>query len=1283
MVFSPNVWNPTPSATHTGVPDLTTLSEIEILEPVSGPLVYVNDTGTGPGSGDFYFLDLISGAAVLLPDVVSCSLGGNARWIKTGITSGGGGGGGGGSTVTVHYTGTPPLKGQWVCMASGADASLVVVATLANLRAAGRTRGIATKDASGGVVDITTDSGTVDTTVTGLALPGTVGIDPVTARSVLLTGKALSGAEFVGGNADLNGKLTVCQWARNLDSRSPPHFWSPLTYGAKADASINANGIISGTDDTQAWIDMQADMTDGTEVPVVYLPPRLMYLAGLFDNVHGGYYVPISKTMHLRGNGGGSTAPTPGIGSGFVLPPMTILDFSRGASLSSNLSFSHWDHISIYAKTPIVTDLSNAVVTLEMGATGDLRVAGRTYSVGMCCLKTGITLAATNPEGVDRLDPTLAGQANNDVMFRCVVGGTVVGAIPAAMLAATVASIGTTIVDGAVTWRVEALPKDRFSLTPYGVGEQVVNPGDMRFVYECVVAGVTGDNASYQANVGFIAPTAWDTFVDGSVTWRIIRCGVIHCLGNETKFTFISGMGGMGPAFHSWTGFYNTGPNANYMIGDHISLEDCRWKAGGGMLTVHGPENTHTKIMRSVYNSAAFYQRARLAAPRGCGDSQVWDRTVGGLWAQSLYCEFQYGPGFVADSSTAATATTYGSIGPPSNYFDCRQEGDLPNHIKSPVIFIGNTGAQGFSSTTNCTLVSTARTRNLTGFETDAISGKLVNWRNQVAVNGIATHIVQAGADITGSFYFGWWYERLSSSFIKTGLFMLGSQPEASLQQPRRWAFGFTNCDAKNSGGGPGPGILLMYISDGYFSRDDTRYHGTDAAALYSNRIRYGLRKVGDSFPYPSATYAIGSARRVTCTVQGTVGQRYAASPTMVFYAENDTAAQLKEALIVAPSTAPAVPNGSNRCWKLSVLGAGNLSEPAWPASGNFTDANNNQWVDMGVEATFVPYEMVFPATNEIRFQSSETSILIDQADLTTNSGTGAPFTIRAQNETGTTSTGGQLNLTSGTGTTVAGNVEIQTGGTVRQRVTPTANLFFDSAEAFRITPVSAGATTLQFASTCTAAKLFQADLTTNSGTGAALTVQAQNETGTTSTGGQLNLDSGTGTTVAGNVDIRPGGTAQLRVTPTAIVSVNSNPIQWGTGTLPNVGLLRVAQDVDVVLGGRNGAANYSLISWSSTSLIIGNNGAFGGTSPTALKLGCATNINFVYGSTTRVTTSTNGFQFFNATVDFGGGNGVIGLHDATTNPTSNATNGCIIYSTGGAATCRGSGGTVTTFGPA
>jgi len=56
---------------------------------------------------------------------------------------------------------------------------------------------------------------------------------------------------------------------------------------------------------------------------------------------------------------------------------------------------------------------------------------------------------------------------------------------------------------------------------------------------------------------------------------------------------------------------------------------------------------------------------------------------------------------------------------------------------------------------------------------------------------------------------------------------------------------------------------------------------------------------------------------------------------------------------------------------------------------------------------------------------------------------------------------------------------------------------------------------------------------------------------------------------------------------------------------------------------------------------------------------------------------------YFGATPSMGGGIGVIGIANAGTNPSTNPTGGGILYSNAGAGTWRGSGGTVTAFGPA
>lgn len=85
------------------------------------------------------------------------------------------------------------------------------------------------------------------------------------------------------------------------------------------------------------------------------------------------------------------------------------------------------------------------------------------------------------------------------------------------------------------------------------------------------------------------------------------------------------------------------------------------------------------------------------------------------------------------------------------------------------------------------------------------------------------------------------------------------------------------------------------------------------------------------------------------------------------------------------------------------------------------------------------------------------------------------------------------------------------------------------------IVAIASGSPALQWATATTAPNLKQANNTTNSATGQPLSIQAQNCTGTTSTGGNLVLTSGTGTTTAGNVVLSTGGTARLTLSPSAI----------------------------------------------------------------------------------------------------------------------------------------------------
>jgi hypothetical protein len=93
---------------------------------------------------------------------------------------------------------------------------------------------------------------------------------------------------------------------------------------------------------------------------------------------------------------------------------------------------------------------------------------------------------------------------------------------------------------------------------------------------------------------------------------------------------------------------------------------------------------------------------------------------------------------------------------------------------------------------------------------------------------------------------------------------------------------------------------------------------------------------------------------------------------------------------------------------------------------------------------------------------------------------------------------------------------------------------------------IPVNATALQFGSTQSSPAVSQANLTTNSGSGQTLTVQAQNETGTTSTGGALNLTSGTGTSTAGALNLQIGGTTEFSINGAKTIATLTPPtLQW------------------------------------------------------------------------------------------------------------------------------------------
>lgn len=156
-----------------------------------------------------------------------------------------------------------------------------------------------------------------------------------------------------------------------------------------------------------------------------------------------------------------------------------------------------------------------------------------------------------------------------------------------------------------------------------------------------------------------------------------------------------------------------------------------------------------------------------------------------------------------------------------------------------------------------------------------------------------------------------------------------------------------------------------------------------------------------------------------------------------------------------------------------------------------------------------------FPITDileNIQFNSTVSTPLINQLATAVNSATGQNLQIAAQNASGTTSTGGNLILSAGSGTSNNGVVRIAVNGST----------------GIQLTPSNSGQNNYNVVSGATSVLFNQSSNTTNSATGSTWTVQAQNATGTTANGGALVLTSGTGTSLAGATRVQVGGTTLI-----------------------------------------------------------------------------------------------------------------------------------------------------------
>jgi hypothetical protein len=126
-------------------------------------------------------------------------------------------------------------------------------------------------------------------------------------------------------------------------------------------------------------------------------------------------------------------------------------------------------------------------------------------------------------------------------------------------------------------------------------------------------------------------------------------------------------------------------------------------------------------------------------------------------------------------------------------------------------------------------------------------------------------------------------------------------------------------------------------------------------------------------------------------------------------------------------------------------------------------------------------------------------------------------------------------------------------------------------------------ATSLQFNQSVTNPAIQQNSTSVASATGSTLTISAQAATGTTSTGGTLNLSGGTGTSSNGGVNIKTGSTIQLQVTP-SVVQVNETLVVFN-GVAATSGANQNSPSLQTISKYWNGTSSVSDV-WTQNNIL-------------------------------------------------------------------------------------------------
>lgn len=212
----------------------------------------------------------------------------------------------------------------------------------------------------------------------------------------------------------------------------------------------------------------------------------------------------------------------------------------------------------------------------------------------------------------------------------------------------------------------------------------------------------------------------------------------------------------------------------------------------------------------------------------------------------------------------------------------------------------------------------------------------------------------------------------------------------------------------------------------------------------------------------------------------------------------------------------------------------------------------------------------LLPGNVELRVNGSNSSIVLDSQNITigagidnvvaslpqsiTNSFTGKQLTIQGQNCTGTSSIGGDVYVSSGFGTTKSGILNLESGNVSIQLKTITDTFgMIDLTCGGNNSHIALNTISIRVGTGIDNSRINPPDLDGDSVTGITLTLEGQDCSGSLTTGGNLVILGGFGTSFGGDVRVSGGNGGVV-----GNIGLGSNTISAGGGH----GVIFISQDV-------------------------------------------------------------------------------------------------------------------------